>query len=67
MVKNCSGSASINQKQEKSHCGPSGGVESEIIVFPINEGLNPECCHGNKMFYILELLSSCFVSVPSFT
>ena len=24
VVKNCSRSASANQKQEKSHCGPSG-------------------------------------------
>ena len=32
------------------------GVENEIIVFLINEGWNPECCHGNKMFCMLELL-----------
>ena len=42
-------------------------VENEIIVLLINGRLNRECCHGNKMFYSLELLSSCFISVPSFT
>ena len=41
-------------------------VENEIIVFLINEGWNQECCHDNKIFDILEFLSSCFVSVPSF-
>ena len=43
------------------------GIENEIIVFLINEGSNRECCHGNKIFDILEFLSSCFISVPSFT
>ena len=43
------------------------GVENEIIVFLINGDLNRECYHGNKVVYILELLSSCFISVPSFT
>ena len=43
------------------------GVENEIIKFLISEGSNRECCHGNKIFDILELLSSCFISVPSFT
>ena len=42
-------------------------VENEIIVFLINEGSNQECCDRNKIFYILELLSSFFVSVLSFT
>ena len=46
---------------------PSWGVENETIVFLINEGSNRECCHGNKIFYILELISSCFISVLSFT
>ena len=35
---------------------PYWGVENKIIVFPINEGSNRERCHGNKIFYILELL-----------
>ena len=43
------------------------GVENEINVFLIDVDLNQECCHGNKIFYILELLSSCFINVPSFT
>ena len=43
------------------------GVENEVIVFLINEGSNRECCHGNKIFDILEFLSSCFISVRSFT
>ena len=43
------------------------GVENEIIVFLISEGSNRECCHGNKKIAILEFLSSCFISVPSFT
>ena len=45
------------------------GVENEIIMFLINEDANRECCNGNKIFHILEFLSSCFVSVPvsSFT
>ena len=43
------------------------GVEDEIIAFLINEGSKRECCHGNKIFDILEFLSSCFISVPSFT
>ena len=42
------------------------GVENEIIVFLIDEGSNRECCHDNKIFDILEFLSSCFISVPSF-
>ena len=42
---------------------PYWGVEKEIIVFLMNEGWNRECCHGNKMLYILELLSSCFITV----
>ena len=46
---------------------PYWGVENEIIVFLINEDLNRECCHGNKIFDTSELLSSCFISVPSFT
>ena len=41
--------------------------KNEIIVFLINEGLNRECWHGNKIIDILEFLSSCFISVPSFT
>ena len=44
---------------------PHWRVENEIIVFLINEGPNQECCHGNKTFYILDLLSSCFISVPN--
>ena len=36
------------------------GVDKEIIVFLINEGSNKECCHGNKIFDILEFLSYCF-------
>ena len=47
--------------------GGGGGVENEIIVFLSNEGSNRECCHGNKIFDILEFLPSCFISVPSFT
>ena len=31
----------------------------EIILFLINESWNQECCHGNKIFYIVEPLSSC--------
>ena len=46
---------------------PYWRVEIEITVFLINGGLNQECFHRNKMFYILELLSSCPISVPSFT
>ena len=42
------------------------GAENEIIVFLINEASNPECCHGNKIFDILEFLSFCFITVPSF-
>ena len=42
---------------------PYWGVQNEITVFPIDEGSNQECCHGNKMFYILEILSSCFISM----
>ena len=38
-------------------------LETEIIVFLINEGLNRECCHGNKIFDILEFLSSCFLTL----
>ena len=50
-------------------CSRTGrtGVENEIIVLLTDGGLNRECCHGNKMFYILQLLSSRFISVPSFT
>ena len=66
-VRNCSKSASGHQKQEKSHCGPTGGSKNDIIVFLINETSDRECCHGNKMFHILELLLSCFISGPSFT
>ena len=43
------------------------GVENKLIVFPINEGSNRECCHGNKIFHILEVFSSCFIGVPNFT
>ena len=43
------------------------GSTKEIIVFLINEGSNRECCHDNKLFDNLEFLSSCFISVPSFT
>ena len=43
------------------------GVENEIIAFLINEGSNREYCDGNKIFDILEFLSSSFISVPSFT
>ena len=43
------------------------GVENEIIVFLINEASYRECCHGNKIFDILEFLSSCFIRVPSST
>ena len=35
---------------------PHWGLENEIIVFIINEGSNRECCNGNQIFYILELL-----------
>ena len=31
-------------------------------MFLIDEGSNRECCHDNKIF---DILSSCFVSVPS--
>ena len=56
------------QKQEKSHCGPTVEQKNEIIVLLINEGSNRECCHSNKIFYILELVSFCFITtVPSFT
>ena len=66
-VKRCSsGSANAYQKREIPLC-PYWRVENEIIVFLTNEGLNWECCHGNKIFYFSELLSSCFVSVPGFT
>ena len=54
------------EKQEKSHVALLG-VENETIVFLINEDLNRECCHGNKIFDILKFLSSCFISVSSFT
>ena len=47
--------------------GGGGGVKNEIIVFLINKVSNQECCHGNKIFDILEFFSSCFISVPSFT
>ena len=43
------------------------GVENEIIVFLIKEGSNREGCNGNRIFDILEFLSSCFISVPNFT
>ena len=45
---------------------PFWGVEIEILLFLINEGLNQECCHDNKIFYILVLLSSRLTNVPSF-
>ena len=41
--------------------------KTQKIVFLIFEGSNRECCDGNKMFDILEFLSFCFVSVPTFT
>ena len=47
--------------------GGGGGAENEIIVFLISEGSNRECCQGNKNFDILEFLSYCFISIPSFT
>ena len=66
-VKKCSRNANVYQKQAKSHCAwPYWGVENEIIVFLVNEGSNRECCHVNKIFYILELLSSCFIGVLNF-
>ena len=34
------------------HLWPFWRAENEIIVFLINEGLNRECCHGNKIFDI---------------
>ena len=46
---------------------PCWGIENEIVVFLINEGSNLECYHGNKIFDILEFLSSCFISVPKVT
>ena len=38
-----------------------------IVYIRLNKSLNQECFHGNKKLYILVLLSSCFISVPSFT
>ena len=46
---------------------PYWGVENGILLFLINEALSRKGCHGNKKFYILVLLSSCLMSVPSFT
>ena len=40
---------------------PHWGVENEIIVFPINEGSNRQCCRDNKMFYVLEPFLSYFI------
>ena len=57
----------MHTKARETPFWPYWGVENEIIVFLINEGSNRECCHGNKIFDILEFLSSCFISVPSFT
>ena len=36
-----------------------------IARVAINECSNRECCHGNKIFYVLEFLSSFFIGVPS--
>ena len=48
-------------KARETPLWPYWGVENEIIVFLISEGLTRECCHGNKQFDILEFLSSCFI------
>ena len=57
----------MHTKSKRNPIAALLGVENEIIVFLINEGSNRECCYGNKIFHILEFLSSCFISVPSFT
>ena len=56
----------MDTKSKRNPIVAHWGVENEIIMFLINKGSNREYCHGNKIFYILELLSSSFLSVPSF-
>ena len=45
-------------KTKKIPLWPHWGAENKIIVFLINEGQDQGCCHGNRISYILQLLSS---------
>ena len=31
-------------------------------MLPTNEGLNQDCCHGNKIFYVFQLIQDFFIS-----
>ena len=46
---------------------PYWEVENEIIVFLINEGSQPRMLPWQQNIWYLEFLSSCLISIPSFT
>ena len=57
----------MHTKSKRNPIAALLGAENEIIVFLINEGSNLRMLPWQQIFDILEFLSSCFISVPSFT